>query len=201
MFYLLLNGITGNLGTAWRCTFPEYLLLWVKTLLVGSSWLCAYKALTTMPLSIAAPIRATSPVWILIGAICFFREVPSGGEAVGMVLVLLGYYAFTMLGHREGFAFKSSPEMRLIVLGTLLGSASGLYDKFLLNTLHIPTLTVQFHFSVDLVILFGLSWLVRRFTSPVKPMEWRWSIPATGILLILADWCYFTAVGMEGVQI
>ena len=200
-FYLLLSLCTGRLADAWQCTPRQYLLIWVKALIVGGSWLCAYRALTTLPLSIAAPIRATSPLWVLIGATCLYREIPSLGEGIGMILVLIGYYFFTLLGHREGFAFRNSPEMRLVILGTLLGATSGLYDKFLLNTLAIPAATVQVHFSVNLVVLFGIAWLVRRATVPVKPAQWRWSIPATGVLLILADWCYFHAVSLPGVPI
>jgi drug/metabolite transporter (DMT)-like permease len=36
-----------------------------KSLLVASSWLCSYLAVKHLPISLAAPIRASSPLWTL----------------------------------------------------------------------------------------------------------------------------------------
>ena len=68
--------------------------------------------------------------------------------------------------------------------------------------LNISRNTVQFWFSVDLVFLLGLSWLCRYiFGSKGRPFIWRWSIVATGILLIIADALYFYAASKPEAQI
>lgn len=61
---------------------------------------------------------------------------------------------------------------------------------------------MQFHFSVDLVLILGTAWLIQsRFGSGARKFTWRWSIPATGVLLIIADWLYFYALSLPDTQI
>jgi len=51
------------------------------------------------------------------------------------------------------------------------------------------------------VIILGLAWMIRTAFGHKHPFEWRWCIPVTGILLILADWLYFYAVSVPEAQI
>ena len=90
------------------------------------------------------------------------------------------------------------------LVGSLLGAASALYDKFLLAHAGLPPRTVQLHFSAGLVLLFGAVWLARRAAWPAaerSPFRWRWSIPLVGALLILSDALYFRAVAIPGADI
>ena len=119
-----------------------------------------------------------------------------------MILIFGGYYFFSVLGRMEGFSFRRSRSIHLILLGTLLGAASALYDKYLLNTVRIPRDTVQLWFSIDLVFILGAAYLIRRFAlKSVYRFEWRWTITATGNLLILADFLYFYAVSIPDIHI
>ena len=90
----------------------------------------------------------------------------------------------------------------MLILGTLLGAASALYDKYLLGVLHIPRTTLQFWFSVNLVGILGAALAATAFCrTKGRRFEWRWTIPVTGILLIVADWLYFYALSKPDVQI
>ena len=68
----------------WRGAFAAALgappahiaLLLLKSCIVGASWTATYMALRTLPITFAAPIRATGPLWTLLGAIVLFSEVP-----------------------------------------------------------------------------------------------------------------------------
>ena len=186
-----------------RASWEIRLLVAGKVLLVGTSWGVVFLALRRLPISLAAPIRATAPFWTLIGAMALYGEVPTVCRAVGMALMLAGFVAFAALGGREGFPLKSK-EMGLIVLGTFLGASSALYDKFLLNRMAIPGETVQFYFATGLVVLYGAVWAVRRAwwaREDRSPFSWRWTIIATGVLLIASDFLYFHAVGLPGAPI
>jgi bacterial/archaeal transporter family protein len=46
-------------------TWTQHGLLLLKSLVVALSWVCSYFAVKHLPVSIAAPIRATTPVWTL----------------------------------------------------------------------------------------------------------------------------------------
>lgn len=201
VFFTVVSLITGNLGAAFNCTMRQWGLIMVKALIVSSSWICVYYAMRELPISLASPIRASSPVWTLIGGIVIFRELPTPVQAAGMVLIFCGYYAFATLGNREGFSWRSR-GLRLIVFGTMLGAVSALYDKYLLFTLQVPRDVMQLHFSIDLVVILGVALLIRRFGFRAGvPFVWRWSIPLTGCALIIADYLYFRAVALPEGQI
>lgn len=192
----------GDFRSAISCSPRVWSLLLLKSLLVGASWTCVYYAMRDLPISLAAPIRASSPLWTFLGGLILFQEIPDFRQAFGMILIFGGYYFFSVLGRMEGFSFRRSRSIHLILLGTLLGAASALYDKYLLNTVRIPRDTVQLWFSIDLVFILGAAYLIRRFTlKNVYRFEWRWTIPATGILLILADFLYFYAVSIPDIHI
>jgi transporter family protein len=184
-------------------TWDTHALIGLKSLLVGSSWICAYFALKHLPISLAAPIRASAPVWTLLGALLIFHERLNSMEWSGLLILFLSYYAFSLLGAAEGIAFHRNRWIPLIFLGTLLGAGSGLYDKFLLQRLSLPPVAVQAWFSLYLALILGLVlltfWLPHRHRY--TPFVWRWSIPLIGILLIMADFAYFKALSEPGVLI
>jgi len=177
-----------------------HLALFAKAVLVSSSWICAYFAMKHLPISIVTPIRASAPVWTLAAAMLVFHERPTALQMTGMAVVFCSYYAFAVLGQREGIQFRKNRWIGLIVLATLLGTASAVYDKYLIASLKISPITVQAWFAVYLVIVLGLvlllCWMPRR--KQYTPFQWKWSIPAIGILLIIADFAYFTALAQDG---
>lgn len=195
--FVLYTLAIGNATVITAGSAADYGLVALKSAIVAGSWICVYAAMQTMPISLAAPIRATAPLWTFLVALPLYHEVPTVGRAIGMLTVFIGYYLFAVWGKLEGFRWNGR-GMVLIMLGTLLGAGSALYDKYLLNTLHINREFVQFHFSVDLVVIFGLITLLKRSRVPFK---WRWTIPVTGVLLIVADALYFYAVSCPDIHI
>lgn len=201
--FLAVAGCGGTLADAARATAHQRLLLSVKVALVGASWAAEFLAMRRLPISLAAPVRATAPLWTLLGAIALYGETPGPWRALGMLLMVAGYVALATIGTREGWSWRGR-EMGLVVLGTLLGAASALYDKFLLARLGLPPATVQLHFSAGLVLLYGAVWLARRALwarAERTPFAWRWTIPLTGALLVLSDALYFHAVAQPGAAI
>ena len=193
--FLVVSGKTADL---FSLTVFQLLLVFLKSILVAASWICAYFAMHSLPISIASPVRASAPLWTFFGSILLYREIPTFVQAVGMFLVFAGYYAFAVIGKLEGFSFRHR-GMILIFAGTLLGAASALYDKFLLNVLAIPHTPLQFHFALDLVLILGAAWLMMKKST--SPFIWKWSIVVTGVLLVAADNLYFYALSMPDVKI
>lgn len=201
LFFIIATMLSGHL-----CDFASIKTEWayligIKSLIVGLSWACVYQAMSDLPISLAAPVRSTAPLWTVIGGIILYGERPSAVRAMGMILIFAGYYFLSVVGRGEGFSFKHK-SMIFIVLGTILGSVSALYDKYLLNVVEIPAGTVQLYFSIGLVFVSAFILLVRRIIfKTFTKFKWRWSIPVTGILLIIADMAYFHALNNPGVSI
>lgn len=192
--------IAGKFIDAASCSFREYMLIFLKTCIIGSSWGCVYTAMKKLPISIAAPIRSSAPLWTILLAIPIFHEQISLITALGMLIVFCGYYGLSNVGSLEGFSIKSK-SMLFLIAGTLIGSCGALFDKFILGSLKLSPLTVQFYFSFTLTLLFGLFFFKNYSKKPTYAFYYRWTIPATGILLIISDFVYFYAVNIDGAPI
>ncbi|MGE9293197.1 MAG: EamA family transporter [Puniceicoccales bacterium] len=179
-----------------------HLRLFAKSALVGTSWIFAYFALKHLPISLVAPIRATSPVWTLIGALVLLGERFSGLQWTGIAVTLAGFYILSIAGKKEGIRFSRDRWVLFIIAATLLGAVSSLYDKYLLNIVGYSAPTVQSWFAIYLVVFFfPFFWGWRQRWWPRGEFEWRWSIPFVGVALLIADFAYFRALEMDGVLI
>src|SRR5690606_32291001 len=79
----------------------DHLRLFAKSVLVGASWIFAYFALKHLPISLASPIRATSPLWTLAGAVILLVERPSPGQWLGISVTIGGFLLLSLAGRRE----------------------------------------------------------------------------------------------------
>lgn len=176
----------------------SHLLIICKTLLVSASWIAAFFALKHLPISIVSPIRASAPVWTLLGATLLFGERLAPLHWLAVVIVFGCYYAFALLGRKEGIHFTKNKWVLLILVATLTGAASGLFDKYLLHNAGLPPVTMQIWFSFYLVLVNGCILLTTVLRSNL-PMQfaWRPSIPLIGICLIIADYLYFRALANQ----
>lgn len=173
----------------------RHLLLFAKSALVASSWLCSYFALKTLPLSLAAPIRATGPMWTLFGALLVLGERPAWIEIVGVVITLASFFGLSVAGAKEGVHFHKNKAVGWLLAGTLLGACSGLYDKFLMSRAGFAASTVQCWFSIYLALIFlpmVIGWKLRWW--PRNVFHWRWSILGVSFALLVADFLYFDAL-------
>ena len=145
-------------------------LIFMKSMLVGSSWLFAYFALKNLPITIVTPIRATGPVWTLIGAIIIYNEQYNIWQWIGIGVVLGFFYFFSLSGQREGINFKRNKWVLFIVAATILGSISTLYDKHLIA--NYDRMAIQAWFAIYMIPVFApfllFLWYPKRKTSPFE---------------------------------
>ena len=169
--------------------------LFLKAIIAGTSWIFASFALKHLPMSIAAPIRASSPLWTILIATLAMHERPSPIQWLGVAIILISFWAFSLVGRREGIHFHRDRWVGFMLLATLLGSISALYDKFLLQNEDMRPSTVQAWFSIYLVVFMTplmIHWLLRR--RKLEAFQWRWAIPMIAILLLVSDFLYFSAI-------
>lgn len=170
-------------------------LLFCKSMLAGSSWIFAFMGLKHLPLSIASPIRATSPVWTALVAVLLFAERPSPAQWAGVAIILLAFFAFSRVGKADGIQFHRDRWVGCMIVATLLGAASAVYDKYLLQNAGLAPASVQAWFSIYLVVVmtpFAAKWFF--YDRRNMPFQFRWAIPAIALTLLVADFLYFSAL-------
>jgi len=176
-------------------TAGQHGLVFLKSIIVAASWAFSYFGIKHLPLSLAAPIRATGPLWTLGGALLVLGERPAWLETVGILITLASFYGLSLAGRSEGIHFLRNKWVGCMVAGTLCGAVSGLYDKHLLGTIGLSAAQVQAWFTLYLpVVLLPLfiGWWRRWW--PRNDFHWRWSIPLIAVTLLAADFVYFDAL-------
>lgn len=178
-------------------SLKEHGMILIKSSIVVSSWILAFFAVKHLPITIAAPIRATGPIWTLFGALVIFGEQPNFYQWAGIFITLFFFLKLSTTGKLEGIHFGTNKWVFFIIGATLLGAASGLYDKFIMR--RIDRLAVQAWFSFYQVALLFPVLVLYRWRLPKNertPFHWQWSIPLIGVFLVLADYLYFHALSI-----
>lgn len=181
-------------------TRAEHLWVLLKSAIVSLSWILSFFAVKHLPISIAAPVRASSPLFTVLGAVLLFAERPSLQQWAGALVIFASYLALSVVGRAEGLRFERNSWVLMLFAGTLVGAMSGLYDKVLLQQLRLDPTTLQFWFTAYNVLIQGI--LVWVFWWPKRKrltaFSWRPSVLAVGILLVIADQLYFRALALTG---
>lgn len=171
-----------------------HLLFVIKALIVLTSWLFAYFAVKHLPLTLAAPIKATQPVWVVLGGVLIYSEQLNFYQWAGVILTLVSFFMFSVIGKKEGFSFKSNKWIWFIIIATLTGACSALYDKFLLREYHHMAVQTYYTFyqAIIMVLILLVLWYPTR--QKTTPFQFRWSIVFISVFLMAADFVYFYAL-------
>jgi len=195
LFGLAAPGVVPAAFVPGPLTPAQHGLVFLKSMIVALSWAFTYFGIKHLPLSLASPIRATGPLWTLGGALVVLGERPSWLENTGILLTLGSFYGLSVVGRGEGVVFHRNKWVGCMIAGTLCGAVSGLYDKYLLGTVHLGTAAVQAWFTLYLPVVLlplALGWWRRWW--PRNEFHWRWSIPFIALTLLVADYVYFDAL-------
>lgn len=177
-----------------------HLYIFIKSLIVLSSWTMGYYAVKNLPLTITGPINATRPVLVLLGALLIFGERLNALQWVGILLGFCSLYFISRLGSKEGFSVKHSVWLWLMLGATVMGAVSGLYDKYLLR-LYEP-LQVQAWYSLYQCVIMGtVVMIIKRVSHDTTSFVWRWTIPCIALFLTIADVAYFYSLSIDGSMI
>lgn len=180
-------------------------LVFLKSLLVLGSWVCGYFAIARLPLSLVGPVNATRPVLTLLGAMLVYGERLNLWQWAGVVSAMTGLILLGRGSRREGIHFTRDRNILLLAAAALLGTASGLFDKYLMaqDGAGLDRLFVQGHYNLyqAAMMLCVFITMRRRGAERSTPFRWRWSIVLVSLFLTLADLAYFYALGLEGAMI
>ena len=169
----------------------------LKSCIVLSSWIFGYFGMKHLPLTLVGPINATRPVMTLVGAMLIFGERLNVYQWIGVIMAIISLFLLSRSGKKEGINFTHNKWIWFIVLAALFGTASGLYDKYLMN--HFNNMVVQSWYNIYQLFMMGgvilFLWLPKRITT--TPFHWSWCILLISVFLTAADFVYFYALSME----
>ena len=114
---------------------------------------------------------------------------------IGVLVAIVAFILLSISGKKEGINFKHNIWIIFILLATITGAMSGLYDKYLMSHgFHRMTVLVWYsYYQLALMLIITLVlWYPKRNNS--TPFVWRKSIFFISLFLVCADFVYFYAL-------
>ena len=177
-----------------KADFVTHLYVMLKAVIVLSSWTFAYFAMKHLPITIAGTIKASQPVLTLLGALLIFGERLNLYQWIGVIVSIISFFMLSSAGKKEGIRFSHDKWIYYIVLATITGALSALYDKYLISN-GFDRMVVQVWYTYyQMVIMFFILLIWYKKRNETTPFQWRWSIFFISLFLVAADFIYFYAL-------
>jgi len=172
-------------------------LLMLKAFIVLGSWIFGYFGMKHLPITLFGPINATRPIIVLLGGLLLFGERLNIYQWIGVIIAVISFYMLSVSGKKEGITFYRNKWVFCVIMATLLGAVSALFDKYLLgrfNNMFVQAWSNFYQLALMTVILFTLWWPTRKKTTP---FQWKWPIVFIAVFLTLADYAYFVSLAQS----
>ena len=169
-------------------------LLMIKAFIVLGSWIFGYFGMKHLPITLFGPINATRPIIVLLGGLLLFGERLNLYQWIGVIIAVISFYLLSVSGKKEGITFYRNKWVFCVIMATILGAVSALFDKYLLgrfNNMFVQAWSNFYQLALMTVILFTLWWPTRKRTTP---FQWKWPIIFIAVFLTLADYAYFVSL-------
>ncbi len=177
-----------------------HLLTVLKSVIVLSSWLCAYLALKHLPISIVSPWQATRPMWTLIGAMLIFGERLNPWQWIGVLLAIGSIFLFQLSSSDFRLSTLSRPRLRsnyylALALAIIIGAGSGLYDKYIMRLYDHNAVQVYYTlYQAVMMIIFCYIHHRRHPSSPGFHITRLLPVALISVFLVISDNVYMLAL-------
>lgn len=172
----------------------DHLSLVLKAFLVSTSWVSGLIAMQHLPLTTVSTIKASRPMFVVIFSIILFGERLNLLQWLGIAIVMAALFMSARSKRHDTDQATSAKGMTCMIISVLSGSASALYDKFILQ--HLEPLFVQSWTNIYITILLAAVILVRYLADKehFERFTWDWRIPLIAVLITASDALYFYSV-------
>ncbi|MCR5376441.1 MAG: DMT family transporter [Lachnospiraceae bacterium] len=183
-----------------------YAAIAVKSFVIFVAWICGFRALRKMPVSVYGILDMARVVFSALLGILVLGERPSLMQAGGIVLVCLGLFLLRFVKEDEPTkAEEGKPEapakhnpgfyVALAMVSCFLNAVSGNMDKILMKDDRMSSGQLQLWYMFFLVAFYVIYTLARRIHLNFRGMlknPWIWGL---SILFVIADRALFIANG------
>ena len=140
-----------------------HLWLALKSLLVAGSWIFGIIGLKHLPLTTVGIIKATRPVFVLLGCLLLFGEVLNGLQWAGIAVAITALTLLGLSSRSEGIYFHRDRWVWCMGLSVLFGVVSALFDKQIVSNLKLPPVFTLAWCDLYVTVILGICVFVYRF--------------------------------------
>lgn len=162
-----------------------------KSLLVFSAWICSFRAIKKLPVSIVGLLDMSRVLFATSLGVLVLGEVMKRGQYAGLILVCIGL----LLLKKISTSSTNHEDIRavyvlLALAACMLNAASGLMDKILMKD--VTSSQLQFWYLLFLFIYYVLFAIFSKAKISLSVLKngWVWLL---SIMFVLADKALFIA--------
>ncbi|MBT3691274.1 EamA family transporter [Candidatus Woesearchaeota archaeon] len=160
------------------------LVLFFKSILGAFAFLCVMLGIKNLEISNALPLLVLTPGFVAFFAFIFLKEVLSGIELIGMLLLLGGTYILQLKLNQKFLdpfrIFLKSKGHKYIIGALVLFTITSILDKALLKNFKLPVFAFMGFQHLFLAIVFIaivlFSGKIKEVAKPLKN-SWKWILP------------------------
>ncbi|MBQ0122103.1 MAG: EamA family transporter [Bacteroidales bacterium] len=185
------NWFEGSIFQMEKGTATDHLIVFGKSLIVTVSWISGLYGLKNLPITIVGPLKATRPVFILIGSILIYGEHLNGLQWAGILISMTALFMLSISSRREGVSFIHNKWIGCMAVSVLFGVVSALIDKKIMTWM--SPMFVQAWCNIYIAALLALLTLFYKLKgSPVyEKLNRDWTIVLIALFLTISDFLYF----------
>lgn len=174
-----------------RGSLTDHLIIIGKSFIVTVSWILGLFALKNLPITTAGPIKATRPVFILLGSILIFGERLNAWQWTGVVISIVALYLLSVSSKSEGVDFAHNKWVFCMFGSVAAGVVSALIDKAIMTWM--SPIFVQSWCNFYIAVMMAVIVLVCRMTGNklYEEFHWDWTIVWIAVFLTVSDFLYF----------
>lgn len=176
-----------------------YFLIAIKSFVIFIAWICSFKALDNIPISIYGVLDLSRILFSTAFGLLVLKEQGSIFSTIGLLLVLFGLvflrvYPEIKKRSKNAESYKAekipSKYVWMVLASCILNAVSGCLDKIYMKEINSSQL--QFWYMFYLVSFYGLYFVIRRIkiSASVWKNGWIWLL---SFLFFIADKALFIA--------
>lgn len=174
-----------------RGTLNDHLLIILKSLIVTISWILGLFGLKNLPITTVGPIKASRPVFILLGSILIFGEHLNAYQWIGVVITITALFLLSISSKNEGVDFTRNKWIYCMFGSVFAGVVSALIDKKIMTWM--SPIFVQSWCNFYITLMMAIIVVVCRLSKSrlYEKFTWDWTIVWIAVFLTVSDFLYF----------
>ncbi|MBE7042929.1 MAG: hypothetical protein E7399_05485 [Ruminococcaceae bacterium] len=191
-FYTLIGWIftLPYLKSAMQLELRLIFLVFVKSAVVCTAWIFAFRALKKMSVSLYGIMDLSRMIFSTLLGVLVLGESMTLPKTMGIILVIAGLLLANLKRDSDTKGMTCSVLIAAL-LNCFFNALSGTMDKILMRTMQSSQL--QFWFMLFMTMIYGIILLIQKETISIKTLKSNIWIPLMSISLVVGDKFLFEA--------
>ncbi len=206
LFFYCLSGFIISLVFSkdlFNVSFLDVIFILLKSGVIVVNWLLIMKALKTLDVGVVVPFSLLNTILVVFGSFFIYKEELTWIHFVSLIIISTGIILITRLKNKNETKNEQGKFLAFVFLlsSCVLGSASGLLDKYLLHVREINSTSVLAWFLSFNTVIYGIIYLCKNKKINFVALKDNYWMIFTGAGIAIADILYYTAISLEGAQL